>query len=145
MSHEEPSEHKAEKASSSGGYRKRALIHYAQDLPAGVPLACVVCGFGISAVLEIAHINQDRGDNTIDNLAVLCPTCHKMYDIGLIPIEAIKALQKRSLEPNWKLRIKDAGAKAAATRALTAAKKKKAEAGKKAWATRLGNVPTGDA
>ena len=127
------------------GYRRKALLHYEKKLPAGATLACIVCGFGIKAVLEIAHIDQDRKNNENENLAVLCPTCHKMFDIGLVPEEAIAVLQERSLEPNWKLRIKDAGAKAAATRKLAAAKKRKSEAGKKAWSTRSGKPAPSDA
>ena len=130
---------------TAGSYRRRALLHHKQELPAGATLTCIVCGFGIEAVLEIAHLNQDRKDGKLENLAVMCPTCHKMYDIGLIPEDAVAALQKRSLQPNWKLRIKDAGPKAAATRKVVAAKKRKTEAGKKAWVTRLNKSESGGA
>ena len=130
---------------SAGSYRRRALLHYKQLLPAEATLTCIVCGFGIEAVLEIAHLNQDRKDGKLENLAVMCPTCHKMYDIGLIPEDAVAALQKRSLQPDWGPRMKNAGPKAAATRKVAAAKKRKTEAGKKAWVTRLNKSESGGA
>ena len=124
---------------SLAGYRKRALAHYRRELDTPHFNVCVVCGFGIQAVLEVAHLGQDRTDNTIENLAVLCPNCHKMHDIGLIPSDVVRTLRDYKAEPNWKLRIKDAGAKAADSRRKTAAKKRSSAAGKKAWETRQRN------
>ena len=88
-------------------YRKRALDHYQ-------PL-CVHCGFGVEAVLEVAHIDGNRQNNDLVNLVILCPTCHKMLDLDLIPNEAIIAIRDRPRAPDWKKRMKDAGAKAALT------------------------------
>ena len=62
-----------------------------------------------------------------------------MHDIGLIPSDVVRTLRDHKSEPNWKLRIKDAGAKAADSRRKTAAKKKSSAAGKKAWETRQRN------
>jgi hypothetical protein len=116
---------------NSSQYRQAAMAKYRN--------LCVVCGFGIPEILEVAHLNHDRKDNHLSNLAVLCPNCHKMHDIGLIPTEVVRSLRDARLEPNWSIRVKDAGAKAAAKRRANAAKVAKSEAGKKAWKTRLAN------
>ena len=97
-------------------YRKLALAHYA-------PL-CVHCGFGIKAVLEAAHLDGDRSNNAINNLAILCPNCHKMHDLDLISTASIIAMRDDPKIVNWSKRMKDAGQKAARTRALRAAAKK---------------------
>jgi hypothetical protein len=117
-------------------YRKLALQHYKRQLDVPHFNLCVVCGFGVQAILEIAHLDQDRKNNAIENLAVLCPNCHKMHDIGLIPKKVVVALRDQKVTENWKLRIKDAGAKAALTRKTKAEQAKKSASAKKAWATR---------
>jgi len=100
-------------------YRKVALEAYE-------PI-CANCGFGIKAILEIAHIDGDRQNNNVDNLVILCPTCHKMLDVDLISNEHIKAIRNRARKVNWKKRMKDAGQKAARTRKLREAGRKAAE------------------
>lgn len=117
-------------------YRKIALEHYRKEIDGNQINVCVVCGFGIPSVLEVAHLDQNRANSNLDNLAVLCPNCHKMHDIGLIPTEVVKKLRDEHRKENWGLRVKDAGIKAAATRKASAATKVKSAAGKKAWATR---------
>ena len=97
-------------------YRKSALEHYRKDIGGSRINVCVVCGFGIPSVLEVAHLDQDRANNDLGNLAVLCPNCHKMHDIGLIPTDAVRKMRDEYLKENWGLRVKDAGVKAAATR-----------------------------
>ncbi len=89
-------------------YRRMAFNHYAP--------VCVHCGFGVRAVLEVAHLDCDRSHNSIDNLAILCPTCHKMYDLDLIPQATIVAMRDQPKEARWAKRMKDAGRKAALTR-----------------------------
>ncbi len=89
-------------------YRKLALEHY--------PKICVYCGFGISEILEVAHLDQNRSNNDLSNLAILCPNCHKMHDIGLIPTDVIKLMRDERRDVNWKLRIKDAPQKAVITK-----------------------------
>jgi hypothetical protein len=123
-------------------YRKLAFDNY-------LPL-CAYCGFGLKAVLEVAHLDGDRNNNDPKNLAILCPTCHRMHDLDLITTSTIKLtrgrLQKGESIVNWNKLLKDAGKKAAETRkrkreirseagkkgALT---KKRKAAGKKAWVT----------
>ena len=107
--------------STANGYRRTAFEAY--------PPICAHCGFGIADVLEVAHLDGDRTNNDVANLAILCPNCHKMHDIGLIPTEVVIAMRDREREADWSIRMKDAGQKAAQTR-------KRKAAARKAWQTR---------
>lgn len=51
-------------------YRKNALNYYAHE--------CAVCGWDEDVdILEVHHIDNDRNNNELSNLIILCPTCHK--------------------------------------------------------------------
>lgn len=99
-------------------YRKLAFVNYD-------PL-CAHCGFGIEAVLEVAHIDGNRQNNEIANLVILCPNCHKMLDLDLISNETIIQMRDRPKIVIWSKRMKDAGRKAAIKRARRAAARKAA-------------------
>ena len=88
---------------------------------------CAHCGFGISAVLEVAHIDGNRQNNDPTNLVVLCPNCHKMHDLDLISTETIIQMRDRPKVVKWSKRMKDAGRKAALKRKHRAAGRKAAE------------------
>ena len=105
---------------------------------------CAYCGFGIQAVLEVAHIDSDRRNNSVDNLVILCPTCHKMLDVDLISNETIKAVRDRAKRVNWAKRMKDAGVKAAQTRKWRVAGKKAAETRKRNTERRQRTNENGD-
>ncbi|WP_371680185.1 HNH endonuclease signature motif containing protein [Microvirga sp. KLBC 81] len=100
---------------------------------------CVVCGLQVPTCLTVAHLDHAAGNNDPDNLAYLCHTHHWMYDAGLYPLEAIKLLrahwQQTEGKPTHAARMKDAGAKAAATR-------KRRTAARKAWETRRQQAET---
>lgn len=50
-------------------YRDRAFIAY--------PHQCNKCNYDkIINILEVHHIDCDRNNNKINNLRILCPTCH---------------------------------------------------------------------
>ncbi|MEW5717787.1 MAG: HNH endonuclease [Chloroflexota bacterium] len=104
-------------------YRKLAFETYK-------PL-CAYCGFGIQDVLEVAHIDGNRGNNKSENLVILCPTCHKMLDIDLIASDTIKSVRDRAKRANWTKRMKDAGKKSAQTRKWRLAGRKAAETRKR--------------
>jgi ADP-ribosylglycohydrolase/protein-tyrosine phosphatase len=110
-------------------YRNVAFDAYPEE-------QCAYCGFGIKAVLEVAHLDQNRANNAKENLAVLCPNCHKMHDIGLIPTSVILIMRDHKKIPRWEDRMKDAPQKAGAKRKENTAKRRKSLAGKKAWDTR---------
>src|SRR5580765_4795970 len=50
---------------------------------------CWVCGLPLGRWLEVAHLSGDRSDDGPDNLAILCPTCHRMHDVGIIDSKAV--------------------------------------------------------
>lgn len=77
---------------------------------------CAICGFGVKEVLEVAHLDCNRNNNGIDNLAILCPNCHKMHDLDLIPTRVAIAMRNWKKKANWEKRMGDAGRKAAETR-----------------------------
>jgi hypothetical protein len=116
-------------------YRKLAFGHYAQD----GQVVCAHCGFGIRDVLEAAHLDGIRSHNDLENLAILCPNCHKMHDLDLITTETIVQMRDRPKRVIWAKRMKDAGPKAAETRRKTAEKAKWRKAGLKAAETRKKN------
>lgn len=106
-------------------YRKIAFDTY--------PNICAYCGFGIIGILQVAHLSHNRKDSSPENLVILCPTCHKMYDGNLISKDTLIALRDNPRKIDWSASMKDAGIKAA--------KKRKARAaGRKAAKTRLKNL-----
>ena len=58
---------------------------------------CAVCGYNDDErILEVHHIDENRSNNEINNLCILCPICHRKItlhyytlapDFTLIPIE----------------------------------------------------------
>jgi len=95
-------------------YRKLAFGHYAK--------LCAHCGFGVPAILEVAHIDCNRQNNDIGNLVILCPNCHKMLDLDLISNNVIREMRDRAKVVTWSKRMKDAGQKAKDTRRHNLAK-----------------------
>lgn len=56
-------------------YREKAFKEY--------PHKCAVCGWAEDAdILEVHHIDSNRKNNTLDNLIILCPTCHRKITAG---------------------------------------------------------------
>ena len=103
---------------------------------------CCICD---NRHVVLAHLDHNASNNDPDNLAWLCPTDHHRYDRGLIPLEGLKLLREHQQRVQGKqttLYMKDAGAKAAATRA---AKGIASESARKAVATRRARQPKSSA
>jgi 5-methylcytosine-specific restriction endonuclease McrA len=107
-------------------YRKLAFDAYA-------PI-CVYCGFGIREVLEVAHLDCNAQNCEMSNLAILCPTCHRMHDIDLIPTEVVARLRDEKRKARWSKLTKNAAVKAVATKLRNPELMR--EAARKAVATR---------
>jgi hypothetical protein len=98
---------------------------------------CCVCD---NQHVVLAHLDHDPANNAPDNLAWLCPTDHHRFDRGLIPLDGLKSFRAHQQHVRGKqttLYMKDAGVRAAATRA---AKGIGREAALKAVATRKANL-----
>lgn len=116
-------------------YRKLAFEHYRDRL------FCAHCGFGLPDILEVAHLDCQRQNNEVSNLVLLCPTCHKMFDLDLISTETMLQMRDRPRIVRWSKRMKDAGKKAAESRKRRhlAKRRKRRLAALKAAATRARN------
>ena len=56
-------------------YRERAFNEY--------PHKCAVCGWNEDEdILEVHHIDSNTSNNSLDNLIILCPTCHRKITLG---------------------------------------------------------------
>lgn len=55
---------------------------------------CSLCGWS-ETPCDVAHIiaSKDGGTDTLDNVTMLCPNHHRMFDLGLITAETIKAVR----------------------------------------------------
>lgn len=66
-------------------YRRNAFLHYEHK--------CAICGWNKDErVLEVHHIDENRDNNNIDNLIILCPTCHKFLTLHLYTLEELKSI-----------------------------------------------------
>lgn len=60
---------------NSTNYRKKAFDNYEHK--------CVVCGWHEDErILEVHHKDENRNNNNIDNLCILCPICHRKITLG---------------------------------------------------------------
>lgn len=60
---------------STSSYRKRAFETYTHK--------CCVCGWDEDErILEVHHIDEDRANGSINNLCIICPTCHRKITLG---------------------------------------------------------------
>ena len=60
---------------NSKSYRKRAFSHY--------PHQCATCHWDEDErILEVHHKDSDRNNNRVENLIILCPTCHRKITLG---------------------------------------------------------------
>ncbi len=68
---------------------------------------CHICGFEedlqytkgtkllkFPVILDVHHLNGNRNNNEVDNLIILCPTCHAKIHRGIISIERIKPFNR---------------------------------------------------
>lgn len=64
-------------------YRRIAFENYEHK--------CNICGWNKDErVLEVHHIDENRQNNELDNLIILCPICHRYLTMHLKTIEELK-------------------------------------------------------
>lgn len=67
-------------------YRKLALQEYAHK--------CAVCGWDEDEdILEVHHIDENRNNNNLSNLIILCPICHKKLSMHKYVLENNKIIK----------------------------------------------------
>jgi len=72
------------KAQRIGGYKEIQPSHYGKGTSKyrsiafkGYDKKCEVCGYeDHSEILEVHHIDEDKKNNKLSNLIILCPNCH---------------------------------------------------------------------
>lgn len=73
------------KKEDSGTYRERAFKTYEHK--------CAICGWsGDERVLEVHHIDENRDNNDLDNLIILCPMCHRYLTLHIYSLEELKKI-----------------------------------------------------
>ena len=72
---------------NSCDYRRNAFYAYEHK--------CAICGWDEDErILEVHHINEDRKENDISNLIILCPICHKKLTLHLYTLEDLLKQKK---------------------------------------------------
>lgn len=65
---------------SINNYRDRAMKTYKHQ--------CFCCGWSEDfRILEVHHIDENRTNNKIENLCLLCPTCHRKITLGYYTLD----------------------------------------------------------
>lgn len=63
-------------------YRRNAFLAYEHK--------CAVCGWDEDErILEVHHIDENRKNNNINNLIILCPICHKKLTLHLYDLDGL--------------------------------------------------------
>ena len=67
---------------NSNDYRRNAFLAY--------PHKCAKCGYNEDErILEVHHIDENRNNNDITNLIILCPNCHKKITLHLYTLDEL--------------------------------------------------------
>lgn len=71
------------KRTDSTAYRRNAFEFYEHK--------CAICGYNdCEKILEVHHIDENRDNNKLDNLIILCPNCHKKLTLHLSTLDQLK-------------------------------------------------------
>jgi len=59
---------------------------------------CALCGWDL-APNDVCHVvaRKNGGPNTVDNVVMLCPNHHRLFDRGAIPVEEVLAARANCL------------------------------------------------
>ena len=76
------------KINNGTAYRRNALEYYGNS--------CSVCGYEEDTdLLEVHHIDEDRTNNELNNLIVLCCMCHKKLTMGTYELVNRSCIHKK--------------------------------------------------
>ena len=74
-------------------YRRNAFLYYEHK--------CDICGWNADErVLEVHHLDENRKNNKINNLRILCPICHKKLTLHLYTYEELKKEKRNESRKN---------------------------------------------
>lgn len=77
------------KQDNSTSYRKNAFEIFEHK--------CAICGWNEDdRVLEVHHLDENRKNNSINNLVILCPICHKYLTLHLYNYQELFNLKNSS-------------------------------------------------
>jgi len=59
---------------------------------------CAICGWNL-APCDVCHIEarKNGGYDTLENVVMLCPNHHRLFDLGKIPVETIREARLKTL------------------------------------------------
>lgn len=84
-------------------YDKGDLINYRLLAFRNYPHECSVCGYHDDddiSLLEVHHIDEDRENNKLENLIILCPNCHrKLTSQKYILVNRQEIIKKNDYNP----------------------------------------------
>lgn len=67
---------------NSTSYRRNAFLNYEHK--------CAICGWSEDErILEVHHIDENRNNNNVNNLIILCPICHKKLTLHLYTLDEL--------------------------------------------------------
>lgn len=73
------------KKNDSTAYRRNAFEFYENK--------CAICGYDSCLdILEVHHIDENRKNNQLENLIILCPICHKKLTLHLTTLDELKKI-----------------------------------------------------
>ena len=82
-------EHYGKLSDSSYNYREKAFREYEHK--------CAICNYNEEPkILQVHHIDENRQNNSIDNLIILCPNCHAKITYGNYTLKDRKKLIKQN-------------------------------------------------
>lgn len=65
---------------NTSNYRRVAFANH--------PHECAACGYKLDPrLLQVHHIDSDRDNNDVENLIILCPTCHRGITLGVLELK----------------------------------------------------------
>ncbi len=89
---------------------------FAEDIRMSYAFRCALCFWKSGSMendgCELHHIKPvcEGGEHTQDNLILLCPNCHKLVHLGIIPNEILEAGNRRARDPKTSVPLAIIGA-----------------------------------
>ena len=74
----------------STAYRRNAFLKQ--------PHKCALCNWDKDErILQVHHIDEDRNNNDLSNLIILCPNCHQYLTLHLYSLDELRAIKQNEM------------------------------------------------